>query len=280
MRVLWNQFPRIVDALEPGGSGDMYAGLSQEEREALLEVTRMGFPPRAWFNLRRIAFGYTGVFTTLVDRIVDGDPTYFEDFWTKPGYLGAHPPESLERARIRHATRIDALVMPDEATPMALYHHVQDKAALAALVVDPAIRERPLSPPKGVWQEDLWEMARWTRNSTLAHPALPHLRRAYRVWTPAVLSFTQSWLGLWQQSGLHLEKAILAAKTRSLAIGGLVDEEAIRREVVDPDGATLRLLPNARLLFKSKLDREVVFELAVRSLVQGLHTRLKEDRRK
>ncbi len=165
-------------------------------------------------------------------------------------------------------------------TPMALYHHVQDKAELAALVVDAAIRERPLSPPKGVWQEDLWEMAKWTRNSTLAHPALPHLRRAYRAWTPAVLSFTERWLSLWQQSGLDLKKAILAAKTSSLAIGGLVDEEAIRRDVVDPDDASLRLLPNARLLFKSKLDREAVFELAVRSLIQGLHTRLTEDRRR
>ena len=27
----------------------MYAGLNREEREALAEVTRMGFPPRAWF---------------------------------------------------------------------------------------------------------------------------------------------------------------------------------------------------------------------------------------
>src|SRR5574341_890582 len=107
MRVLQGKFPQIVDAIEPGGSGDMYAGLNAEEKEALQEVTRMGFPPRAWFNVQRIAFGYTGVFTTLVDRIVDGDPTYFEDFWTKPGYLGANPPESLKRARIRHATKID-----------------------------------------------------------------------------------------------------------------------------------------------------------------------------
>ena len=120
MRILWDKFPRIVDAIEPGGSGDMLARLNQEEREALLEVTGMGFPPRAWFNLRKIAFGYTGVFTTLVDRIVDGDPTYFEDFWTKPGYLGADPPESLRRARIQHATKIAALVTPDEARAMGL----------------------------------------------------------------------------------------------------------------------------------------------------------------
>jgi hypothetical protein len=120
MRILGPKFGRIVDALEPGGSGDPYAGLTEEEADALREVTRFGFPPRAWFNFRRIAFGYTGVFTSLVDRIVDGDPTYFDDFWTKPGYLGAGPPASLRGARIQHATKISALVMPDEARQLGL----------------------------------------------------------------------------------------------------------------------------------------------------------------
>jgi hypothetical protein len=120
MRILWNKFPQIVDAIEPGGSGDMYASLNMEEREALLEVTRLGFPPRAWFNVQKIAFGYTGVLTSLIDLIVDGDPTYFDDFWTKPGYLGASPTESLQRARIQYSTKISALVMPEEARAMGL----------------------------------------------------------------------------------------------------------------------------------------------------------------
>jgi hypothetical protein len=120
MRLLGPKFPQIVDALEPGGAGDMYAGLDEEEADALAEVTRFGFPPRAWFNFRRTAFGYTGVFTTLADRIVDGDPSYFDDFWSKPGYLGADPPESLRTARIQHPTRIGALIMPDEARALGL----------------------------------------------------------------------------------------------------------------------------------------------------------------
>ena len=37
----------VFDAMEPGGSGDMYAGLNDEERAVLAEVTRMGFPPPA-----------------------------------------------------------------------------------------------------------------------------------------------------------------------------------------------------------------------------------------
>ncbi|MHA2294095.1 MAG: hypothetical protein ACXACK_18195 [Candidatus Hodarchaeales archaeon] len=110
--------PGIVDTLEPGGNGDMYADLNEEEREALTEVTKMGFPPHAWFNYQRIAFGYTGVLTTLLDNTIEWDPTYFEDFWKEPGYLGVNPPQSLLDARIKHETTISKLIMPDDIRKM------------------------------------------------------------------------------------------------------------------------------------------------------------------
>ncbi len=118
MRILKEKIPTIVDAIEPGGSGDMYADLNEEEREALTEVTRMGFPPKAWFNYTRIAFGYTGVLTTLLDQTIEWDPTYFEDFWNKSGYLGANPPQSLLDAKIKHKTTISKLIMPDDVRKM------------------------------------------------------------------------------------------------------------------------------------------------------------------
>jgi hypothetical protein len=120
MRVLWDKFPQIVDALEPGGSGDMYAGLNREEREALAEVTRMGFPPEAWFAYRQVAMGYTGVFAALVDNMVKWDPGYFEDFWTKPGYLGFDAPVSLARLRFQHDTKISRVIMSKEAIELGL----------------------------------------------------------------------------------------------------------------------------------------------------------------
>ncbi|MFX1284510.1 MAG: PKD domain-containing protein [Promethearchaeota archaeon] len=118
MRVLKDNMPTIVDAIEPGGSGDMYAGLNEEEREALTEVTRMGFPPQAWFNYQRIAFGYTGVLTTLLDQTIEWDPTYFEDFWKEQGYFGVNPPQSFLDARIKHETTISKLIMPDDIRKM------------------------------------------------------------------------------------------------------------------------------------------------------------------
>ncbi|MEX1009380.1 MAG: hypothetical protein WD271_16295 [Acidimicrobiia bacterium] len=120
MRILWEKFPQVVDAVDPGGSGDMYAGLSAEEREALEEVTRMGFPPRAWFDVKRIAQGYTGVWSMLGNNMIKYDPDYFEDFWSVPGYLGANPPESLLQARIQHKATVVKPIMADQAEEYGL----------------------------------------------------------------------------------------------------------------------------------------------------------------
>jgi hypothetical protein len=41
LRVLKDKFPSIVDAMEPGGSGDPDNGLTEEQRQVLAEITRM-----------------------------------------------------------------------------------------------------------------------------------------------------------------------------------------------------------------------------------------------
>lgn len=117
MQVLKNKFPMIVDALEPGGSGDMYAGLNEEERAALREATRMGFPPRAWFAHEEMGMG---AFAILVGSVLKADPTYVDDFWTVPGYLGANPPASLKRAHIQHTTKVRKLITESEAKALGL----------------------------------------------------------------------------------------------------------------------------------------------------------------
>lgn len=111
MRVLRDKFPQIVDAVDAGGSGDPYAGLNAEEAEALREATRMGFPLQSWFGARDM--GVHG-FTALYQGVVMADPTYFEDFWTKPGYLGFDPPASLKAARLQFTTTIKAPLSLDQ----------------------------------------------------------------------------------------------------------------------------------------------------------------------
>lgn len=86
-RVLRHAFGRIVDALDAGGSGEPYQGLTRDEADGLREMTRMGFPPRAWF-LEAEGTIDPGSLPVLLPGIKQADPGYFTDFWTVPGYEG------------------------------------------------------------------------------------------------------------------------------------------------------------------------------------------------
>ena len=119
MRLLWDKFPSILDAVEPGGSGDMYSDLDTEQKEALQEVTRMGFPPTAWFDYKTLG---EGAFPILFNLVRAQDPTYFKnDFWSVPGYLGANPPKSLQEARVQLKTKITKIISTgkDDQAPKA-----------------------------------------------------------------------------------------------------------------------------------------------------------------
>jgi hypothetical protein len=103
LRVLKDKFPQIMDAIDPGGSGDMYAGLNEEEKGALREATSMGFPPRGWFDYPTLNGGPLTLVAGYVPKL---DPTYVDDFWTKPGYLGTDPKSSIKKARIQYDTSV------------------------------------------------------------------------------------------------------------------------------------------------------------------------------
>jgi len=159
-------------------------------------------------------------------------------------------------------------------TPMALYHHVANKSELVELVVDAAISERPLPPATGNWQEDLWQLANWEREAAQAHPTTSQLLRLYGAWSPKMLHMEERWIGIWQQSGLPLRDALMAATASSLAIFGYVDNELRLHDIARPDEAMLAWLPNTRSLFTADLDPDTEFELLVRGLIEGLHGRL------
>ncbi len=84
-----NKFPEILDAIAPGGSGDPYASLNQEQREALEEATKLGFPMRGWFDYKSLNVGPLRLVAEYVSLI---DPEYFNDYWNVEGYLGHDDP--------------------------------------------------------------------------------------------------------------------------------------------------------------------------------------------
>ncbi|HUD30918.1 MAG TPA: hypothetical protein VMQ93_18785, partial [Novosphingobium sp.] len=116
-RVLGDRLPGIIDAFDVGGTGDPYAGLDEEQRAALTEILKFGYPLP---ELRAIARGYVGAFPVLYPGMLAADPTYFSDFWTKPGYEGYDPPKSLREARIQHKAKVVRLIMAADANRLGL----------------------------------------------------------------------------------------------------------------------------------------------------------------
>lgn len=110
-RVLRHKFPAIVDALEPGGSGDPYATLNAEESAVLHEVSRLGFPMRSWFYYKEMD---DGAFPVVAKATIGIDSSYYTDFWTKPGYEGADPNSSVHRDRIRCEVKVKNLYLPGQ----------------------------------------------------------------------------------------------------------------------------------------------------------------------
>jgi len=112
-----DKFPAIMDAIDPGGSGDPYAGLNPEEAGALREATRLGFPLRGWFSYATINGGALPLVAGYVPYL---DPTYTDDFWSKPGYLGTDPTSSVSAARIQHsATIVNVIAGPPKRVELS-----------------------------------------------------------------------------------------------------------------------------------------------------------------
>lgn len=117
LRVLREHMPAIVDAMEPGGSGDPYAGLNAYEASVLREIETMGFPMQSWFGWRTM--GLHG-FAALYGGVAAADPGYFTDFWSKPGYLGHDRPDLFEQDRIRFSSRIAEPITAEQAARLGL----------------------------------------------------------------------------------------------------------------------------------------------------------------
>lgn len=102
-----NKFPAVMDAINPGGDGDPYAELNGEEKAALKEASLLGFPLRGWWSHKTLNSGYLPFSIGLIQQL---DPTYIEDFWTKPGYLGADPTSSIHLARVQFETTVAKVI--------------------------------------------------------------------------------------------------------------------------------------------------------------------------
>jgi hypothetical protein len=108
------KFPALFDALDAGATTDPLSVLDEPESAAWLEATRMGFPPAGWYCHATMGSGY---FANIAGMIPLMDPTYAEDFWTQPGYLGTDPASHLAEDRFAVTTTIASV---DQGPPFTL----------------------------------------------------------------------------------------------------------------------------------------------------------------
>jgi hypothetical protein len=111
LRVLQPQLSQISDAVEVGGSGHPFAGLDADQADALATLYKAGFPRGVSLDnpLEAVL-----VWTWFTDLFHAYDPTYFDDFWSQPGYLGHDHPERLTASVIDIETTVTRAVAPDE----------------------------------------------------------------------------------------------------------------------------------------------------------------------
>ena len=102
-----NKFVAIMDAIDPGGSGDPFAELNEEEHAALTEAASLGFPLRGWWNHAVLTSGYFDNVAPLIPLL---DPTYVDDFWSKPGYLGTDPKSTIRSERSQFDTAVASVI--------------------------------------------------------------------------------------------------------------------------------------------------------------------------
>ena len=90
------QRAKIAAAVKTGSTTDIYTGLDADQRAVLDEMLNAGFARRAIENGMFVAEGplYTA------GGLRELDPTYEDDFWSKPGYEGANPPAYLTAGKV------------------------------------------------------------------------------------------------------------------------------------------------------------------------------------
>jgi hypothetical protein len=112
-RLLGDKILDVVDAIAPGGSGNPYDGLSTHQREELASLYRQGFPKGDEFVISQ-PFGQIWLWTSIADMLVGQDPTYFADFWSKPGYVGHDHPEYVRHDLIDTEATVKRVLTPQD----------------------------------------------------------------------------------------------------------------------------------------------------------------------
>jgi hypothetical protein len=131
---------QVIDAMEPGGSGDPFVpSLSTAQREALATLYRLGFPrgaePALLYHFEAVTLS---CWAWHAPTILEFDPKYFEeDFWSLPGYAGFDDRSSIERHLVDEKVTITRVMRASEIKGFSL-NSSRDPNAVMAIGIDRA----------------------------------------------------------------------------------------------------------------------------------------------
>ena len=114
-----------------GGSGRPFDGLDGEQAQALATLYKTGFP-RGVSPLGNVEASMVFIsYTRYLDR---NDPTYWEDFWNKPGYAGHDSPQQLRKHRIATRARVERVLTAGELRTYQPSQRVVDQYGVGELM--------------------------------------------------------------------------------------------------------------------------------------------------
>ncbi|MGY0390611.1 hypothetical protein ACWZJV_26865 [Nocardioides sp. WG-D5] len=147
----------VRQAAEVGSGRSIYEGLDPEQRAVLDELLRSGFP-RLGLGTALTQDLVTGGEIPIGDATVGSivgpfpgvagpslvygpgaatiralDPSYEDDFWSKPGYAGANPPRYLAAAKVDGFATVTEIVRDPEGVPVALRFDPETMPSLGSI---------------------------------------------------------------------------------------------------------------------------------------------------
>jgi hypothetical protein len=99
----------IIDATEPGGSGDPFATLDHDQRHALATLYRGG-----WNRGAENQLWASAAWLYALPNMMDNDATYLDEFWTSAGYLGHDHPERLTAVLVDQRCQVTSVRAGDD----------------------------------------------------------------------------------------------------------------------------------------------------------------------
>jgi hypothetical protein len=112
-RLLGDKVRDVIDAVEPGGSGNPFAGLDTHQREELANLYRLGFSRGSEVMIAE-PVGPVSAWAWLADAMVAELPALFEEFWSVPGHVGHDFPEQLAPYLVQSTAVVRAVVTAEE----------------------------------------------------------------------------------------------------------------------------------------------------------------------